>query len=86
MENENWNNCQKATFLIEKRKLTRISLREILFLYYHLYQCKLCTLFKKQSHLIDHAFLQIFSEGIPTLDEKSKNEIQAKIDSKLDNN
>lgn len=45
--------CKKATFLIEKKSLTNLSLREILQLNMHTSMCRVCSTYKKQSLIID---------------------------------
>ncbi len=45
--------CKKATFLIEKRFLTDLSLKEILQLNMHTSMCRACLRYKKQSLIID---------------------------------
>ncbi len=46
-------NCRKATFLIEKRNSSRISITEELALKYHLMGCSVCRVFQQQSMLIN---------------------------------
>ncbi|MEO7315931.1 MAG: hypothetical protein ABIW47_12150 [Ginsengibacter sp.] len=81
-------NCEKATYVIEKNKLTDISLDEDLELKIHLSGCEACRIFQKQSNLIDKIALNIFNSSIVevlTLSEQYKKELQSKIDKKLGN-
>ncbi|MEO6682719.1 MAG: hypothetical protein ABIN48_07810 [Ginsengibacter sp.] len=80
-------NCEKATFIIEKKKLTDLSLKEDLELKIHLLGCEACRIFQKQSNLIGEVALNIFKSPISeerTLDEQYKNDLQARIDKEMD--
>lgn len=46
-------NCRKATFLIEKKNLTNISVREQMELKIHLAACSVCRLYQQQSGFIN---------------------------------
>lgn len=79
-------NCEKATYIIEKRKLTVISPREDIELKIHLSGCEACRIFQRQSNLIDQVALTIFNRPINeelTLNEQYKKDLQARIDNKL---
>jgi len=79
-------NCQRATFLIEKRQYSRLSIREWFFLRYHLSSCALCTLFSKQTLVINTLIQKLVksTEGEPsTLDNKSKESIQSRINEEI---
>ncbi len=79
-------NCEKATFIIEKKKLTAISSSEDLELNIHLSGCEACRIFQRQSDLIDEVALNIFKRPINeelTLDEQYKNDLQAGINKAL---
>ena len=81
-------NCEKATYIIEKKKLTDTSSEEDVELKIHLLGCEACRIFQKQSKLIDEVALTIFKRPISDdliLDEHYKNELQAQIDKKLGN-
>ncbi|AWV98472.1 hypothetical protein [Arcticibacterium luteifluviistationis] len=48
--------CQKATQLIEKRKIHNLSWQEKILLDSHLGMCKACKGYEKQSETIDQLF------------------------------
>ncbi len=54
-------NCKEASLLAIKSKEEKISLRQKLEMRFHLYICKCCRNFQKQSVLIDEA-LKIYFE------------------------
>jgi hypothetical protein len=79
-------NCKKATYLIEKRELTTITMREKLELKIHLAGCSVCRIFAQQSLLINHLVKNFFHAAKETnlsLDENFKKELQEKIERKL---
>lgn len=78
-------NCHKATFLIEKKKIGKISVKEQLELKYHLAGCSVCRLFEKQSMLIDLIVKRHFSEDAKTfkLSSTLKKELSKKIEEEL---
>lgn len=81
------NNCEKATFMIEKKKFSALSFTENLELKMHLTGCEPCRIFQRQSKLIDKIAGNIFNESIDEelkLDERYKKELQQSIDEKLD--
>jgi len=78
--------CRQATFLIEKRQHTHLSLKEHLHLVIHLAGCSVCRLFRRQSRQINRVMHSIFHHSAAashSLDEKFKQEMQEKIDKKL---
>jgi hypothetical protein len=80
------NNCEKATFMIEKKKLEAISFKENLELKIHLAGCDVCRIYQRQSKIIDKVAFTIFNESADKelkLDEEYKNELQQTIDEKL---
>lgn len=79
-------NCRKATYLIEKRQIGQITLREKIELKIHLAGCSICRLFEKQSTVINRMVQHLFhgsNPTVPCLDEKFKNELQELIEDKL---
>jgi hypothetical protein len=79
-------NCRQATFLIEKKQLTSLTLRERLELSIHLTGCSVCRLFQRQSILINRLVQRLFHTPAPAetkLDEYFKKELQQRIDEKL---
>ena len=79
-------NCKKATFLIEKKLLTRITFREHIELRIHLMGCSVCRLYQKQTVAIGEMVLQLFKSSPPVdekLDDGFKIELQERIDTAL---
>ncbi len=62
-------NCKQATFLIEKRQLSKLTFREVIELRIHLAGCSVCKLYDKQSQMITAMVKQLF-------DHSNKNEIK----------
>jgi hypothetical protein len=80
-------NCRKATYLIEKKQLSEISVREKIELKIHLAGCSVCKTFEKQSLLINHMIKNLFiiNEADAKLDESFKTELRERIKNKLGN-
>jgi hypothetical protein len=81
-------NCRKATFLIEKKQLAPITLREKLELRIHLAGCSVCRIFEQQSSVINQMVKELFqsaSEGNLRLDDDFKRDLQEKIEGELNN-
>ncbi|WP_426330127.1 hypothetical protein [Pedobacter sp. R-06] len=81
-------NCKKATFLIEKQQIAKITLREQMELKIHLAGCAICVTFMHQSAVINQMARKIFNpgSGILKLDKGFKKELQQRIDERLDEN
>lgn len=82
-------NCRKATFLIEKKQLETLTLREKLELKIHLVGCSVCRTFQQQSIMINQMVKDMFHSSQPQeikLDETFKNELQERIKEKLNEN
>jgi len=82
-------NCKQATFLIEKRLLTRITFREHIELRIHLVGCSVCRVYQKQTTAIGKMVQQLFKSPIPSeekLDDSFKIELQERIDTELNKN
>lgn len=76
------NNCQKATFLIEKKKLLGINPLQQIELGIHLAGCSVCRLYERQSLVIDRLLKQTPSEDVPLdtrLNEEFKKALHEKI-------
>lgn len=74
--------CKEATFLVEKKEQGKMSLKEAIQLKIHLWICKACKIYAKQSKVIDAIFRkksQIKTES--KLDENIKQKIIKKINS-----
>lgn len=79
-------NCRQATYLIEKKQLTSLSVRERLELKIHLAGCSMCRLFQKQSILINTMVQQLFKSNGQTelkLDDSFKKDLQERIEKEL---
>ena len=80
-------NCKKATFLIEKKQIGSISMREKLELKIHLAGCSVCRIFEQQSIVINKLVHDLFHEPKPNelikLDDNFKRELQQRIEEKL---
>ena len=53
-------NCHKATLLIEKKLIDKITFGEEIGLRIHLVGCSVCRIFGKQSHMINKMVQQLF--------------------------
>lgn len=79
-------NCRKATFLIEKKQVGKITLREKLELKIHLAGCSVCRIFEEQSKTINQMVKNIFNNQQheePGLDENFKKILNERIKQKL---
>lgn len=79
-------NCKKATFYIEKKQISSISLREKIELRIHLAGCSICRTYEKQSSVINKLVKELFlsSQHQPfKLDEDFKTKLKARINSEL---
>jgi DNA polymerase III delta prime subunit len=82
-------NCKQATFLIEKKAITRLSFREVIELRIHLYGCSFCKLYSKQSRIINEMVQELFRSSMHSelkLDEDFKKELQERIEEELNKN
>jgi hypothetical protein len=82
-------NCKQATFLIEKKLIDQLTIREQLELKIHLAGCSVCRVFSKQSKLINTMVQQFFKSTTDKtihLDENFKNELQQLIEEELNKN
>ena len=81
-------NCRKATYLIEKQQIGKITMREKLELKIHLAGCSICVTFMKQSKLINQMARNLLSSGPAALklDESYKKKLRERIDDHLANN
>ena len=79
-------NCKQATFLIEKKLIGKITLREKIRLHIHFYGCSVCKLFNKQSSMMNAMLKQLLiKNGQPDikLDEDFKTDMQHRIEDEL---
>jgi hypothetical protein len=82
-------NCKQATFLIEKKLISKLTFRETIELRIHLYGCSVCRVFDKQSQMINTMVQQLFrSSDNPSirLDDNFKQELQHRIEEELNKN
>jgi hypothetical protein len=82
-------NCKRATFLIEKKLINRLTLREKVELHIHLYGCSVCRLFDKQSAIINNMVQQLFrssNDAEVHLDDSFKQDLQHRIEEELNKN
>lgn len=81
-------NCKEATFLIEKKLVGKITLREKLQLHIHLYGCSVCKVFNKQSKLINAMIKSLVSNAAADikLDDDFKSSLQHRIENELNKN
>ena len=82
-------NCRKVTFLIEKKLIGRITLRERLELKIHQAGCSICKTFEQQSIIINKMVSNLFHTTHRhewKLDEKFKKELQEHIEEQLGKN
>ena len=78
--------CRHATYLIEKRQHTSLTIRERIELYIHLSGCSVCRLFQQQSRWINSMIRGLFhsAEGQENkLDDEYKRRLQDKINERL---
>ncbi len=79
-------NCNKATYLIEKRQLTTITLREAIELRIHFLGCYFCRLYDKQSKVINSMIKELFNDSFSSdikLSDTFKKELHDKIEEGL---
>jgi predicted anti-sigma-YlaC factor YlaD len=82
-------NCRKATFLIEKKLVGKITLLERLELEIHLAGCSVCRLFLRQSVAINRMIKELFRASKQKdiiLDEAFKKNLQERIEEELKRN
>ncbi|GAA3936592.1 hypothetical protein GO495_13840 [Chitinophaga oryziterrae] len=78
-------NCHKATFLIEKKQIGTITLREKIELKIHLAGCVICRIFQQQSILINRTVKELFQHRQMKLEDDFKKQLQQRIDEELTN-
>ena len=82
-------NCEKATFLIEKKLISRITFREQIQLRIHLLGCSVCRIYQKQTGKINEMVRQLFHNAENAdihLDENFKKDLQDRIEEELNKN
>ena len=78
-------NCRKATLLIEKQQMSRLTMGERLELRIHLTGCSVCRMYQQQSIVINKMIKDLFSarRDLHGLDTNFKSSLQDEIDKKL---
>ncbi|SDD99143.1 hypothetical protein SAMN05216464_103265 [Mucilaginibacter pineti] len=83
-------NCRKATWLIEKKQIDKLTIREKLELKAHLICCSECRMFEQQSIVINKLVYKLFHKpqitGGVKLDDDFKKKLQNQIIEKLKKN
>lgn len=82
-------NCRQATFLIEKKQLAQLTLREKVELRIHLAGCSVCKIFQQQSILINKLVSTHFQRSSAKelkLDNEFKKTLQELIDRETNKN
>lgn len=81
-------NCKKATYLIEKQQIGRITSLEQVELRIHLAGCSICVTFMQQSAIINQMARKLFHSDFTELklDEGFKEQLQKRINNHLDKN
>jgi hypothetical protein len=80
-------NCRQATFLIEKKQTSKITLKEHFTLKFHLAGCSVCRIFLKQSLTINRMVKNFFHGNVAgnlTLDDHFKQNLEERIGQYLD--
>jgi hypothetical protein len=78
--------CRHATYLIEKRQHTPLTIKEKTQLIIHLSGCSVCRLFQRQSHWINRMLHTLFHSAESRdskLSDEFKQQLQQKIDERL---
>ncbi|MBS1528128.1 MAG: hypothetical protein JST19_20950 [Bacteroidetes bacterium] len=82
-------NCKHATYLIEKKLIGRLTLREKIFLKIHLFGCGVCKLYQSQTQKINLMIKQLLHGSAARnarLDEDFKKALQERIEDELNKN
>ena len=82
-------NCHKATFLIEKKLIGHITLREHIELRIHLFGCSICRTYQKQTMKISQMVRDLFRTSANAdkhLDDNFKKNLQERIEDELNKN
>jgi hypothetical protein len=80
-------NCRQATFLIEKKQTSKITLKEHFILKFHLAGCSVCRIFLRQSLAINRMVKNFFhgnAAGDLKLDDHFKQNLEERIGQYLD--
>lgn len=75
------NNCKEASLLALKNKEEKLSLQQQFEMRFHIYFCKCCKNFEKQSLQIDKSMRAFFETNNPPI--KASDEFKSKMKEKL---
>ncbi|MES2807358.1 MAG: hypothetical protein V4619_01965 [Bacteroidota bacterium] len=81
--------CKRATFLVERKLIVGLTLREKAELRIHLFGCSVCRIFEKQSKFINKMVQQLFEDSNHAeihLEESFKQSLQYRIEEELNKN
>jgi hypothetical protein len=78
-------NCRKATLLIEKQQMSRLTMGERVELKIHLTGCSICRMYQQQSIIINKMIKDLFNarDHHRGLDVDFKKSLQDRINKKL---
>jgi hypothetical protein len=78
-------NCHKATFLVEKRSIQRLTFYERLQLRIHMATCSVCRTYEQQSQLISQMVKQLLYSNKQThhLNNEAKKHMEELIEEEL---
>ena len=81
-------NCKKATFLIEKQQIGKITLKEKMELRIHLTGCSICVTYMQQSAIINQMARKLFNSDYRELklEQGFKEQLQQRINEQFDRN
>lgn len=77
------NNCNNASLLTLKDKETKLTLKQKFEMQLHIYFCKCCQNFKKQSAIIDATFKAYFNAVKENPPVKASDEFKEKMKEQL---
>jgi hypothetical protein len=76
--------CEKATELIDKKSVAGLSIKEKLFLHFHLGVCDACITYQKQSKVLDDLLRKhIGLKDETKVPQNANNDLKRRIISKL---
>jgi hypothetical protein len=76
--------CKRATELIDKRSVSKLSLKENVMLHLHTSMCDACTTYQKQSRIINDLLHKHIQEADDTqVPQTTNDELKKQIISKL---
>ena len=79
--------CKKATGLIDKKMVVKLSFRENVMLHIHSSVCDFCRQYEKQSHLIDEILTEHLQKSDPEqVPQVVNDELKDKIFTRLNKN